>query len=79
MNLFKHSLYLHLQDHKSHDILLLCIECHTICNSHENAVKNELSIKCNAPIGTERDVKVINVVFLFNMNYFYISFISCLV
>ncbi|EFX73459.1 hypothetical protein DAPPUDRAFT_325251 [Daphnia pulex] len=47
----------HLKDHKSHDILLLCIECHTICNSHENAVKNELSIKCNAPIGTERDVK----------------------
>lgn len=47
----------HLKDHKSHDILLLCIECHTVCNTHENNVKNELSLKCEAPIGTERGVK----------------------
>lgn len=47
-----------LQDHKSHDILLLCLKCHTVCSNHDISLKQHLAIKCDAPIGTERDVKV---------------------
>lgn len=49
------------QDHKSHDILLLCLDCHAECNAHENELRIQLAIQCDAPVGTERDVKVSNV------------------
>ena len=39
---------------------------------HENVLKNELALKCNAPIGTERDVKVcFTIDFELNAKYFY--------
>lgn len=47
-----------LKDHKSHDILLLCLNCHATYNTHEANLKLEFAALCNAPIGTEQDVKV---------------------
>ena len=49
------------KDHKSHDVLLLCLDCHTTYNMHENSLKNELAVQCDAPIGTEKNVKVFSI------------------
>jgi len=46
-----------LKDHKSHDILLLCLDCHSECCVHDNRLRNQLAVECSAPVGTEKDVK----------------------
>ncbi|XP_069937408.1 exonuclease 3'-5' domain-containing protein 2-like [Cherax quadricarinatus] len=48
-----------LKDHQSHDVVLLCLECHRLSNLHDNALRHVLAKEFNAPIGTERDVKVV--------------------
>lgn len=47
-----------LKDHQSHDVVLLCIECHKISNLHDQSFRHQLAREFRAPIGTEQDVKV---------------------
>ena len=37
---------------------MLCLDCHTHSNILDNHLKNKLAVECQAPIGTERDVKL---------------------
>ena len=48
-----------LKDHKSHDVLLLCAECHARSNAHDHALRRRLADLSGAPIGQQRDVKVV--------------------
>lgn len=47
-----------LKDHQSHDVVLLCVECHQTSNLHDQVFRHKLSKEFSAPIGTEQDVKV---------------------
>jgi len=47
-----------MKDHQSHDVLLMCVRCHQLSNLHDANLRTKLSIECNAPIGTENDVKL---------------------
>ena len=46
-----------MRDHQSHDILLMCTECHQLSNMHDMSLRRELAVKCNAPIGSDDDIK----------------------
>lgn len=48
-----------MKDHTSHDVLLLCMDCHLLSSSKDYVLRHTLSIKCNAPMGSEENVKVI--------------------
>ncbi|PSN47595.1 Exonuclease 3'-5' domain-containing protein 2 [Blattella germanica] len=50
-----------MKDHMSHDILLLCLECHLRSNILDVMMRNQLAEKCNAPIGIREDVKVFDI------------------
>ncbi len=47
-----------MRDHSSHDILLMCHNCHTHSNLLDLNLRRELALECDAPIGTEDDIKV---------------------
>merc|ERR1712029_604425 len=47
-----------MRDHQSHYVLLFCPECHKRGNIFDLRLRTELSVLCDAPIGTEEDVKV---------------------
>jgi len=47
-----------MRDHQSHDVLLFCPECHKRANLFDLRLRTELATICDAPIGTEEDVKV---------------------
>ncbi|TRY69122.1 hypothetical protein TCAL_04110 [Tigriopus californicus] len=47
-----------MRDHQSHDILLMCVQCHQRSNLHDYDLRHKLAQECNAPIGTDEDVKV---------------------
>lgn len=47
-----------LKDHQSHDVVLLCMRCHRVSNSHDAVLKDMLARECNAPIGREGGRKV---------------------
>jgi len=47
-----------MKDHQSHDVLLMCMRCHQSSNMHDVSMRRELGSECNAPIGTDNDVKV---------------------
>ena len=47
-----------MRDHQSHDILLMCIDCHQVSNLHDFGLRKMLEVECDAPIGTADDVKV---------------------
>jgi len=47
-----------MRDHQSHDVLLFCIECHQRGNCFDLSLRQKLALECDAPIGTEEDVKV---------------------
>ena len=47
-----------MRDHQSHDVLLFCPDCHKLGNTYDLTLRQQLAVKCNAPIGTEEDVKV---------------------
>lgn len=44
-----------MKEKTSHDVLLLCVVCHQKSNISDYAMRNKLAIKCNAPIGGEKD------------------------
>lgn len=46
-----------LKHHQNHDVVLLCLECHRISNIRDNALRSQLAEECDAPIGTDKDVK----------------------
>ena len=46
-----------MRDHQSHDVLLMCFTCHGRSNVADNALRAFLAEECDAPIGTESDVK----------------------
>jgi len=47
-----------MKDHQSHDVLLMCVPCHQRSNMHDASMRRQLAEECNAPIGTETDVKL---------------------
>jgi len=47
-----------MKDHQSHDVLLMCVQCHQKSNLYDLDVRKYLADTCEAPIGTEEDVKV---------------------
>jgi len=47
-----------MKDHQSHDVLLMCVRCHQRSNAYDADLRKRLSEECNAPIGTETDVKL---------------------
>ena len=47
-----------MREHQSHDILLMCYDCHKRSNLYDLALRQKLANECGAPIGTEDDVKV---------------------
>jgi hypothetical protein len=49
-----------MKDHISHDVLLLCLECHLKSNSYDVMLRQQLANECNAPIGCCDDIKVNN-------------------
>ena len=40
-----------MKDHHSHDILLMCPECHRLSTFYDDKLRRELAIKYNAPLG----------------------------
>ncbi|KAJ4425777.1 exonuclease 3'-5' domain-containing protein 2 [Periplaneta americana] len=50
-----------MKDHMSHDIQLLCLDCHLRSNSFDLLLRQQLAVECNAPIGSGEDVKVYDV------------------
>ncbi|XP_060553389.1 exonuclease 3'-5' domain-containing protein 2-like isoform X2 [Ruditapes philippinarum] len=46
-----------LKDHSSHDVLLLCINCHLKCADYEAALRQQLSVECDAPLDSGKDSK----------------------
>ena len=47
-----------MKDHQSHDVLLMCVQCHQISNLHDASLRSQLALECQAPIGTENDIKL---------------------
>ncbi|KAG1708483.1 Exonuclease 3'-5' domain-containing protein 2 [Nymphon striatum] len=47
-----------LKNSSSHDILLVCVTCIIRGNSNDHTLRKILAKNCNAPIGTEEEVKV---------------------
>ncbi|XP_049857544.1 exonuclease 3'-5' domain-containing protein 2 isoform X2 [Schistocerca gregaria] len=50
-----------MKDHTSHDVLLLCWECHQLSNWHDLSLRTTLAKKCDAPIGTKENLKTYNI------------------
>ncbi|XP_052250586.1 exonuclease 3'-5' domain-containing protein 2-like isoform X2 [Dreissena polymorpha] len=46
-----------LKNHSSHDVLLLCIQCHLRCADYETAVRQRLVAECDAPLDSGKDSK----------------------
>jgi hypothetical protein len=42
-----------MKEHRSHDVLLLCLACHQQSNLHDLAVKRRLEQDCDAEIITK--------------------------
>lgn len=38
-----------MKDHTSHDVLLLCPQCHQISNIHDLRLREKLALECDAP------------------------------
>ena len=49
-----------MKDHISHDVLLLCVDCHLNSNSFDVMLRQQLASECSAPIGSYDDIKVRN-------------------
>ncbi|XP_007473168.1 exonuclease 3'-5' domain-containing protein 2 isoform X1 [Monodelphis domestica] len=48
-----------MKDHNSHDVLLLCTSCHAISNYYNNNLKQHLAEECEAPIGSEEGLRLL--------------------
>ncbi len=46
-----------MKDHKSHDVVLLCTTCHQQCSVLDDALKQQLAIKCDAPLSSGQSAK----------------------
>lgn len=46
-----------MRDHHSHDVLLMCCDCHRSSNLHDLELRRQLARECDAPIGSREDVK----------------------
>ncbi len=46
-----------MKDHKSHDVVLLCLACHQKCSVQDDALKLHLANKCNAPLASGSSAK----------------------
>lgn len=44
-----------MKDHCSHDVLLLCFECHIRNSFHEQELKNSLAAECDAPFANSKE------------------------
>ena len=42
-----------MKEHKSHDIVLMCLGCHQRSGIHDATLKQDLSDQCDAPSATE--------------------------
>ena len=42
-----------MREHTSHDVVLLCPECHQASNLHDIGLRRDLSVECHAPIDTD--------------------------
>ncbi|KAK8394426.1 hypothetical protein O3P69_006544 [Scylla paramamosain] len=40
-----------LKDHQSHDVVLLCVQCHRVSSAHDATLREVLAGECSAPIG----------------------------
>lgn len=40
-----------MKDHHSHDIVLMCPDCHCLSNHHDDRLRKELATKYGAPLG----------------------------
>ena len=39
-----------LKEHRSHDVVLMCLTCHQRSNVYDAAVKERLASECDAPL-----------------------------
>ncbi|XP_013397750.1 exonuclease 3'-5' domain-containing protein 2 [Lingula anatina] len=46
-----------MKDHLSHDIVLMCTDCHQQSNLYDSALKQRLEVMCDAPSGSQKGVK----------------------
>ena len=46
-----------MKEHKSHDIVLMCLPCHQRSGTHDASIKQELEVRCDAPSATENGRK----------------------
>lgn len=46
-----------LKDHSSHDVLLLCINCHLQSALYDDALKHQLAVECDAPLESGRSTR----------------------
>ncbi|XP_052770406.1 exonuclease 3'-5' domain-containing protein 2-like isoform X2 [Mya arenaria] len=45
------------KDHSSHDVLLLCRNCHRGCGDYETTLRQRLAVECDAPLEFGKDSK----------------------
>ncbi|CAM1154706.1 EXD2 (predicted) [Pycnogonum litorale] len=41
-----------LKSHSSHDVVILCVDCHIRSNFMDAKLRQQLALQCNAPIGS---------------------------
>ncbi len=46
-----------MKNHRSHDIVLMCVCCHQSSNNHDTTLKQRLERECDAPMGTKEGLK----------------------
>ena len=46
-----------MKDHKSHDVVLLCVQCHQRSGQYDALLRQQLEKKCGAPISTAAGAK----------------------
>lgn len=44
-----------MKDHSSHDVVLLCVQCHQTSNIRDQVVREKLAVQCNAPLSSTVD------------------------
>ncbi|CAK1600277.1 unnamed protein product [Parnassius mnemosyne] len=46
-----------MKDHSSHDVVLLCVECHQRSNMRDQSVREQLAAQCEAPLSVHGEGK----------------------
>ena len=47
-----------LKSHQSHDVVLLCVDCHQTSNIQDNVFRQKMAEEFDAPLGCETDIKM---------------------